>query len=65
MDACLTKVHDFADDTIVNGTNREIVEEKLEQWRNALEDKELKISSCKTKYLGLNEKRTYKFLLKS
>ena len=45
----------FADDIVICSTDREIVEEKLEQWRKALEDRGLKISRGKTEYLRFNE----------
>ena len=45
----------YADDIVICDTSREAVEEKLEQWRKALEDRGLKISRKKTEYLRFND----------
>ena len=45
----------FADDIMICSTDREIVEEKLEQWRKALGDRGLRIGRGKTEYLRFNE----------
>ena len=45
----------FADDIVICSIDKDIVEEKLEQWRKELEDRGLKISRGKTEYLKFNE----------
>ena len=44
----------YADDIVLCGTRREVVENKLEEWRRAMEDRGLKINRKKTVYLRFN-----------
>ena len=44
----------YADDIVWCGTRREVVENKLEEWRRAMEDRGLKINTKKTVYLRFN-----------
>ena len=44
----------YADDIVVCGTRREVVERKLEEWRMAMEDRGLNINRKKTIYLRFN-----------
>ena len=44
----------YANDIVLCGTRREIVEKKLEDWRRAMEDRGLKITSKTTVYLRFN-----------
>ena len=44
----------YADDIVLCGTRREVVENKLEEWRRAMEDRGLKININKTVYLRFN-----------
>ena len=44
----------YADDIVLCGTRREVVEKKQEQWRRAMEDRGLKINRKKTVYLRFN-----------
>ena len=44
----------YADDIVLCGTRREVVENKLEEWRRAMEDRGLKINIKKTVYLRFN-----------
>ena len=44
----------YADDILLCGTRREVVEKKLEEWRRAMEDRGLKINIKKTVYLRFN-----------
>ncbi|XP_047484180.1 uncharacterized protein LOC125035913 [Penaeus chinensis] len=45
----------FADDVALNGETNEDVEERLEQWRRALEDRGMKVSRQKTEYLCMGD----------
>ncbi|XP_047496506.1 uncharacterized protein LOC125044099 [Penaeus chinensis] len=45
----------FADDVALNGEINEDVEERLEQWRRALEDRGMKVSRHKTEYLCMGD----------
>ncbi|XP_047502966.1 uncharacterized protein LOC125048346 [Penaeus chinensis] len=45
----------FADDVALNGETNEDVEERLEQWRSALEDRGMKVSRHKTEYLYMGD----------
>ncbi|XP_047487973.1 uncharacterized protein LOC125038499 [Penaeus chinensis] len=45
----------FADDVALNGETNEDVEERLEQWRRALEDRGMKVSRHKTEYLYVGD----------
>ena len=45
----------YADDIVLRGTKREVVEKKLEEWRRAMEDRGLKINRKKTVYLRFND----------
>ena len=38
----------YADDIVLYGTRSEVVENKLEEWRKAMEDRGLKINRMKT-----------------
>ena len=44
----------YADDIVLCGTRSEVVENKLEEWRRAMEDRGLKINRKKTVYLRFN-----------
>ena len=44
----------YADDIVLCGTSSEVVENKLEEWRRAMEDRGLKINRKKTVYLRFN-----------
>ena len=44
----------YADDIVLCGTRSEVVENKLEEWRRAIEDRELAININKTVYLRFN-----------
>ena len=44
----------YADDIVSCGTRSEVVENKLEEWRRAMEDRGLKIYRKKTIYLRFN-----------
>ena len=44
----------YADDIVLCGTRSEVVENKLEEWRRAMEDRGLKINGKKTVYLRFN-----------
>ena len=44
----------YADEIVLCGTRREVVENKLEEWRRAMEDRGLKITRKKTVYLRFN-----------
>ena len=41
----------FADDVVICAERQEEVEERLERWRRALEDRGMRISRKKTEYL--------------
>ena len=41
----------FADDLVLGENTREEAEEQLELWRNAIENKGLRVSRNKTEYL--------------
>ncbi len=47
----------YADDIVLCGTRSEGVENKLEEWRRAMEDRGLKINRKKTVYLRFNVDR--------
>ena len=44
----------YADDIVLRGTRREVVGNKLEEWRRAMEDRGLNINRKKTVYLRFN-----------
>ena len=44
----------YADDIVLCGTRSEVVENKLEEWRQAMEDRGLKINRKKAVYLRFN-----------
>ena len=44
----------YADDIVLCGIRSEVVENKLEEWRRAREDRGLKINRNKTVYLRFN-----------
>ena len=44
----------YADDIVLCGARREVVERKLEEWRRAMEDRGLTINRKKTVYLRFN-----------
>ena len=44
----------YADDIVLCGTRREVVEKKLEEWRRPMEDRGLRINRKKTVYLRFN-----------
>ena len=44
----------YADDIVLRGTRREVVENKLEEWRRAMEDRWLNINRKKTVYMRFN-----------
>ena len=44
----------YADDIVLCGTIREVVEKKLEEWRRAMEDRGLNVNRKKTVYLRFN-----------
>ncbi|XP_063615410.1 uncharacterized protein LOC134788449 [Penaeus indicus] len=46
----------FADDVVVCGNRRDEIEERLELWRGAMEDRGMKVSRQKTEYLKLKAK---------
>ena len=45
----------FVCEIVLCSTRREYVERKLEEWRRAMEERGLNISSRKTEYVGCNE----------
>ena len=45
----------YADDIVLCGTSREDVENKLDEWRRAMEDRWLEINRKKTVYLRFDE----------
>ena len=47
----------YADDIVLCGTRSDVVENKLEEWRRAMEDRGLKIHRKKTVYLRFNVDR--------
>ena len=47
----------YADDIVLCGTRSEVVENKLEEWRRAIEDRGLNINRKKTVYLRCNVDR--------
>ena len=47
----------YADDIVLCGTRSEVVENKLEEWRRAMEDRGLKINRKITVYLRFNVDR--------
>ena len=44
----------YADDIVLCGIRREVVEKKLDEWRRAMEDRGLNINRKKTVYLRFN-----------
>ena len=44
----------FADDIVICEETREVVEQRLKSWKNALEKRGMKVSRSKTKYLCIN-----------
>ena len=47
----------YVDDIVLRGTRSEVVENKLEEWRRAMEDRGLNINRKKTVYLRFNVDR--------
>ena len=48
----------FVDDVVLCARDKKELEEDLEQWRDALEKRGMKISRLKTEYLCLNRSST-------
>ena len=46
----------FADDIVICSESREQLEENLERWRYALERRGMKVNTCKTEYMCVNER---------
>ena len=52
----------FADDVVLCAREKDVLESELEQWREALEKRRMKVSRAKTEYMCLPQVTEYKYL---
>ena len=52
----------FADDVVLCAREKDVLESELEQWREALEKRGMKVSRAKTEYMCLPQVTEFKYL---